>query len=366
MGNEGSKLVRSFLQIRLLGLSLLTALAISSCQSHANRPSDETISAIVSASANCRTIQHEKGETAICGQPQRIVVLGPYVLEPLLALNVQPVGFADHVALHQGDYTEPSQQIPYLGDRITQPLANVGLAYTPSIETIVKVQPDLIIGVGGHNAAQYETLSKIAPTLLLEDRNDTERNLRTIARAVDRTEQAEQLLAQTKQQIAAARKTFDYLVATHPRVILLSSSELQDIRLANSAGLCGSLIEKLGFQLIFPPGMNHDDSSTPQPISVETLPQFNDADLVILLGYNFSDLNQLDSMERFEEHQLSKLKQAWEKNAIAQSLDASKAGRVYFVPVYLCAGLPGPIGTELYLEELEQQLLLAQPVLTRD
>jgi iron complex transport system substrate-binding protein len=41
---------------------------------------------------------------------------------------------------------------------------------------------------------------------------------------------------------------------------------------------------------------------------------------------------------------------------IAQSLDASQAGQVYFVQGYLCATLPGPIGTELYLEELQEQL----------
>ena len=46
------------------------------------------------------------GATEICGQLQRIVVLGPYVLEPLLALNVQLVGYADHIAFHQGDYTD--------------------------------------------------------------------------------------------------------------------------------------------------------------------------------------------------------------------------------------------------------------------
>ena len=62
-------------------------------------------------------------------------------------------------------------------------------------------------------------------------------------------------------------------------------------------------------------------------------------------------------MDRFENQQLSKLKQDWEKNAIAQSLDASKTGRVYFSPIYLCCGLPGSIGAELYLEELKRQLL---------
>ena len=103
--------------------------------------------------------------------------------------------------------------------------------------------------------------------------------------------------------------------------------------------------------------MDRDDSSASIPISLETLPQFNHADLIILLGHNFSDLQQISSSQDFEDHQLSKLKQAWEKNEIAQSLDASKAGKVYFIPAYLCAAYPGPIGAEFYLEELKEQLL---------
>lgn len=345
-----------FLRIRLLALNLLTAFAIVSCQAPANQPSNNAGTTVVSDPNGCHTIQHEMGESEICGQPQRIVVLGPYVLDPLLVLNVQPVGYADHIAFYQGDYTDPSQQIPYLGDRVSQPLANVGLAHTPSIEAIIKVQPDLILGTDVMSSSHYEMLSNIAPTLLL-DYYDTAGSLRAIAQAVNRTEQAEQQLTQTQQQIAAAREAFAPLVTSHPQVALLSSSELQDIRLVDADGLCRSLIEVLGFQLVFPPGMSNNDFNPSQPISLETLPQLNDADLVILLGHNFSDLNQLDDMDSFEDHQLSKLKQEWEENAIAQSLDASKAGQVYFIPTYLCSGLPGPIGTELYLEELKEQLL---------
>ena len=71
---------------------------------------------------------------------------------------------------------------------------------------------------------------------------------------------------------------------------------------------------------------------------------------------------ELDVTEanNFNKNQLLEIKQAWQENAIAQSLDASQAGRVYFIPAYLCLGLPGTIGTELYLEELEQQLLPPQ------
>ncbi|MEM8639736.1 MAG: iron-siderophore ABC transporter substrate-binding protein [Cyanobacteria bacterium P01_G01_bin.54] len=302
-------------------------------------------------------IKHQHGATQICGQPQRIVVLGPYVLEPLLALGVQPIGYADHVAFHQGDYTDPRQQIPYLGGLITQPIANVGLAGNPSIETILKIKPDLILGSDVVSASHYDMLSKIAPTLLL-DYYDPVESLRAIAQAVNRTEQAQRLLNQTQQQIEAARETFAPLAAIYPKVVSLSTSNLRDMWISRkSAGLCDSLLEELGFKLVFPPGLNRDNSSASMPLSIEILPQLNDADSFILLGHNFNDLKCLKEMERFTDHQLAKLKQKWQENKITQSLDASQAGRVYFIPAYLCAGLPGAIGTELYLEELKQQLL---------
>ncbi|MEO0536308.1 MAG: iron-siderophore ABC transporter substrate-binding protein [Cyanobacteria bacterium P01_A01_bin.123] len=352
--------MKIILAIKLLVLTTIATVAIAACNAKTlSTNSDQSPASQLSvAPTDCRTIEHEAGETEVCGQPQRIVVLGPYVLEPLLALDVQPTGYADYMAFQQGDYTDPSQQIPYLGDSVAQPLANVGLARQPSIEAIIKVQPDLILAAE-FNTNEYEILSKIAPTLLL-DYDDPEQILRTIARTVNRTEKAEQLLTQTQQQIEETQEAFASLTATYPKVTLLFSSNLRDTRIAtnsDSTGLCSSLIKELGFQLVFPPGLNNDDSSPSVPISLESLPQLNDADIVILLGINSSNFEQLNGMDRFEDHQLSNLKQAWETNAIAQSLDASKAERVYFIPTYLCAGLPGPIGTELYLEELKEKLL---------
>ncbi|HEY9629845.1 MAG TPA: iron-siderophore ABC transporter substrate-binding protein [Coleofasciculaceae cyanobacterium] len=340
--------------IRLLIFAILTAFAIAACQG--DYPAVNPTRSSSSGLTDCRMIRHELGETEVCGQLQRIVALGPYVLESLLALGVQPTGFADDMMLHQGDYDDPSQQIPYLGRQITQPLANVGLSSSPSIEAMLKIQPDLILGTGS-NASQYEAFSNMAPTLLLKWA-DPEASLRTIAQAVERSDQVKPLLAATKRRIASARAAFAPLVASHPKLLLLSSGQLQEINLGNAAhGLCSSLIESLGFQLVAPPGFDSSEASSLVPISLETLPQLNDADSIILLGSNFSELKQFKGAGDFEEHQLANLKQAWQKNAIAQSLRASKYGRVYFIPAYLCLGLPGSIGTELYLKELQDQLL---------
>lgn len=103
---------------------------------------------------------------------------------------------------------------------------------------------------------------------------------------------------------------------------------------------------------------------TPAVISVETLPQLDkEADLIFMFGSSFSQAKKLRGPDDFEAQQMSALREAWQKNKIAQSLDASKTGRVHFMPYALCAGLPGAIGTGLYLEELKEQLLPAHSTL---
>ncbi|MEM9449667.1 MAG: iron-siderophore ABC transporter substrate-binding protein [Cyanobacteria bacterium P01_E01_bin.6] len=337
---------------------LLAPLAIIGCQDLSNAPPQHSTSPTHSNVANCRTIQHEAGETDICGQPQRIAVLGPFILEPLLALDIQPVAFADHNTWHQGDYDDPRQQIPYLGQYITNGLTNLGSAWQPSVEALVKLKPDLILGAAFNNAEQYETLSAIAPTMLLTWDN-AELNLRAIAQAVGSPEKAEQVLLEMDEQVANGRNRFTSFVADHPNVLLISTdSRLQDIYMGNSAhGLCSSLLIDLGFNLVSVPGLKDNQPGAAVPISLEALTQANTDDVIIMLS---SSEDTPTDMEDFSDHQLSGLKQSWEENAIAQSFNASKAGRVYFIPAYLCLGLPGPIGTKLYLEELQERLLPLQ------
>ncbi len=342
--------------MRRLALVVMTIVAIAACQNPTNQPSSETVSATSSNPADCRIIEHEMGETEICGQPQRIVVLAPYHLESLLALDIQPAGFANTDVFRRGDFTEPSKQIPYLGSYITQPIANFGARTHPSLEAMLKIQPDLIIDDAGGDTNRYRTLSKIAPTISLQF-NQVEENLRIIAKAVDRPDRSKQLLTEVEKQVTAARQIFAPLVETHPNILILQISQFSELYLGNySYGNCGALLKELGFQLMLPPGLENVEPNPHIPISLETLPQMNDADMIVINSRNSSEIGQFDNIDRFAETQSSAIRQAWEENAIAQSLNASKAGRVYFIPYHLCI-LPGPIGTKLYLEELKEQLL---------
>ena len=74
---------------------------------------------------------------------QKIVEIGPNMLELLLALDIQPIGYADYFALPAQKFDRPSQQIPFLGERITSNPVNMGTADNPNLETIAQLQPDL-------------------------------------------------------------------------------------------------------------------------------------------------------------------------------------------------------------------------------
>lgn len=336
-------------KVQLLLAATLSAVIVSCGGVNDSRDSSQS----VTTNADCRTIAHQMGQTEICGTPQRVVALGPDMLEMLLALNVQPVGFADYVRFHKGDYDNPKQQIPYLGGRIANPIANVGWSASPSIEALVKAKPDLIISQD-LNPEIYETLSKIAPTLFLK-RFDTPGNLRAIATAVNQPKQAEQILASVQQTVTQARQDFASTVSSHPQVLMLLASGMSEMRLIDATdNLCGSLVEDLGFQLVYPSNFKPNQQTPSLPITLEELPKFSQADSVILLGFDFAANSQSTTIDEFETSQVGSAKQRWEKNAIAQSLPASQAGRTYFIPAYACLGLPGPIGTQVYLDELQQ------------
>ncbi|QLE57675.1 iron-siderophore ABC transporter substrate-binding protein [Nostoc sp. TCL26-01] len=338
---------------QLFLLAIITMLMITACVS---RGTQHPVSQPQYVTRQCQIVEQVMGPTQICGQPQKIVALAPNTLEILLALNVQPVGYADYIPLHQGDYDHPSRQIPYLGERITGEIVNVGIANSPSVEALLKIQPDLIIGTE-NNKSQYEMLSKIAPTLLFP-RFKAQDNLQKIAKLLGRSEQAEKILADNQQRLTAAQKAFSPIVKTHPQVLMLVSlgqSISEQLRFPRRDSFCDSLVTSLGFKLVSPQSLVPSNKSIPPPLSIEILPKFNSADAIILLGGNFSNLQP--SHHNYFASQMKKLKQQWQENAIAQSLKASQEGRVYFLPVYLCLGLPGPIGTELYLNELQNQLL---------
>ncbi|MEM9807401.1 MAG: iron-siderophore ABC transporter substrate-binding protein [Cyanobacteria bacterium P01_D01_bin.56] len=322
-----------------------------------------------SVSSNCRVISHDAGEAEICGQPQTVVSLSAHALDLLLSLDQQPAGYVAPVSLFPGDvFDNPAQQIPYLGSAVTTQPVNLGGSQSPSIERLTALKPDLILGET-RNADEYTLLSQIAPTILLEERTvkgQWQEHLRTLAAALGKPGKAESLIQEYQESLEQTRLDLEEVTSAHPNLLVLGASRLDEGAYVIQADTyLGELLGDLGFNLVAAPSPVLDMPNA--PVSLEGLPELNNADTIIILGYgvdqNDPTLKQaiaggeLTLDEIAEQFQVKGIQQSWQENAIAQSLTASKENRVHFATYYKWNGLNGPIGTELVLEQLRQFFL---------
>ncbi|MEL6398356.1 MAG: iron-siderophore ABC transporter substrate-binding protein [Cyanobacteria bacterium J06626_4] len=171
----------------LVGLALLTLL--TSCQQRQSVPpeTDNTVPT--------RSVEHAMGTTAVPMAPERVVVLDYAPLDSALALEVEPIGRMTIL---------PSSLYPSSVE--TMPI--VGTGRQPDLETILQLQPDLILGNRRSSGQIYSKLAQIAPTVLTPDNGregEWQDNFQLYAEALGKPEQAEQLLADYQQRVEAVQ-----------------------------------------------------------------------------------------------------------------------------------------------------------------
>ncbi|MEH2391564.1 MAG: iron-siderophore ABC transporter substrate-binding protein [Nostoc sp.] len=107
----------------------------------------------VSSLSQIRVVQHLMGKTIVPAHPQRVVVLSGRCLENALALGIKPIA-ASKLFVSQLQ-------------RLVGPLSGIEDVdwLSPSIEKVLFLKPDLIIGMHFHQDI-YPLLSHIAPTVL--------------------------------------------------------------------------------------------------------------------------------------------------------------------------------------------------------
>lgn len=294
---------------------------------------------------NCRLVEHKAGKTEICGQPQTVAALSPRVLDPMLALGVQPVAYAEAAVLNLRRFDNPSEQIPHLGDFITTKPINLGNRNTPSLEALVKVNPDLIV-----TERNYEILSKIASTLVLDNEMGKDgwlRRLKIIAQAFGREEKVEQIIAEYEQKLAEVKTKLAPVIDAYPLVLPISrrgggflfESFFSDVAV---------LLEEIGFQLVSLEDLSIERSDNLQPIlSLEALTQLN-PDIIIVLSHDPGNFYNPESVD----------KQQWEQTPLLQKMQAVREERIYFLNSDLWGSTrAGPIAYNLMLDQLPDLLL---------
>jgi iron complex transport system substrate-binding protein len=113
----------------------------------------------VAAADATRTVTTPNGPVEVPSRPTRVVAINDYALYTMLDLGMEPVGI----------YSAGRQYVPpvYLDRWRALPAINdERVAGQLSVEKIVALKPDLIIGIDAQKAP-YAQLSKVAPTVLL-------------------------------------------------------------------------------------------------------------------------------------------------------------------------------------------------------
>jgi len=254
------------------------------------------------------TVQHALGSTTIPQQPTRVYTLGPSDADAVLALGVTPVGIHSRYGFDRGVGPWAEQELGTASPTVTG-------GRELSLEAIAAAKPDLIINVAsGGEQAEYDTLSRIAPTVALPAGAQPysprwQDATRLIAQALGKQAEGDKLVADTEtylEGVAADNPTFAGKTATYLDVMA------GEVYVGGKEATVVTTLRELGF-VNTPYVESLPASQTQVPLSAELLPQI-DSDVLLVYGFGSNQQETLAS------------------NAGLANLGAVQARHAYFLP----------------------------------
>ncbi|ODB66619.1 ABC transporter substrate-binding protein [Paenibacillus polymyxa] len=233
------------------------------------------------ATAEQHVISTLKGDLSIPTEPKRVIGLSVVYPELLYALGVTPVA----VQNYHPDF--PS----YLKEPFKDTL-KMGIAQTPNFEAILASKPDLIIAPTWWSDKDYAQLSKIAPTVLLPQRDDWRDELRDIGKVLGKVEQAEKVIQDLQTKETEAKEKLHSLVGDETVMYMMIMAKEIVIYGENSDR--GIFIHKtLGLK----PIKEYPQAELSLSISLEKIPEYNPDHIILQLD----DDSSQEVRNRYEE-----------------------------------------------------------------
>jgi iron complex transport system substrate-binding protein len=174
------------------------------------------------ADAGPVVIEHAFGETEVPEDPQRVVTWGWGATDAALALGVVPVAvpYQAYGGDDEGVLPWVREYVEAEGLELPEILPDTQEA---PVEAIAAARPDLILApYSGITDAEYAQLSQVAPTVAYPEEAWTtpwRETIEIVGEALGRSDQAEELLADIDEQVAAA-------AAEHPEFEGLSVAQV--------------------------------------------------------------------------------------------------------------------------------------------
>jgi iron complex transport system substrate-binding protein len=313
---------------KVLPLFLLLVIVlffISSCYHILPIKTNETSSHSLST-INTRVVKHAVGKTMIPVTPKRIITLhDSTILDPVLALNVKPIGAA----------TSPERGILFRGianEEVTG-IQKVGNTFEPSLEKMMMLKPDLIIG-REYQKDIYNLLAHIAPSVLSDWGSfpSFQDNFLYLAQVLNKEKQAKIVLNQYQSKI----KDFQHRMGKRLQKIEVSVIGFsgQNIKSLNRDAVFNQVIDDAGVKRI---SIQKKQKERFLNLSIELLNEY-DADVLFVI-------NESNTKPSF-----------YLKNPLWSRLKAVKNQQVYEVSKNIWfAG--GPLGANKILDDLFKYLL---------
>ncbi|WP_275332501.1 iron-siderophore ABC transporter substrate-binding protein [Nodosilinea sp. PGN35] len=314
-----------------LGLWLLTLGLVVACQR-----SPQTGGSV--DGANCTVVEHELGTVCVPNEIQRLVTLDGPAFEHAIAVGLRPI------ATVRAEYQKP------LESRLID-AQDIGISGNPSLENVIGMQPDFLLGLTLGSEDIYPQLSQIAPTVLLsfEHSGQWKSVFRQASAALHQTAAAEATMA------AYDARTADFRAQMGNRLEDLQVSVVRlypdSINLYLKESFVGTVLQDAGLKR--PPAQDIGAAEAVQrfgnpiqtSISRELLEQADGDVIFVWTGENTAETTATAQQKL----------QALRQDPLWQQLRAVQAGRVYTVPGYWLGS--GPIAANAVLDDLFKYLL---------
>jgi len=271
-------------------------------------------------------------------EPQRLVALGN--LEYVLALGLRPIA-SDDVSRAKG----------HLQDQVAG-IANVGGGNAPSLEKILTLKPDLILG-GDYLDLSYEAMSQIAPTVLLPFSHSGEWKefFRQVAIALNRSDQAKQVMADYYARIEQFKQAMGGEARLREIDVSIVRVYPDRVNLYLKDSFCGTIVADAG--LSRPPAQDLTAaeakalSGNPIQYSISR-ERLADADGDVIFLWTYGGNDQLVQQAKSQKTRL-------QADPLWSQLQAVQQGRVYDVPGYWIGD--GPLAANAVLDDLFKYLV---------
>lgn len=288
----------------------------------------------MSQAGETRTLETAFGEITLEGTPERVITTYEGALDTAIGVDVQPVGaIASRGGTHVARYIEPEAGDP----------AIVGTVAEINLESIITLRPDLILASPRTSEAQYQSLSRIAPTVVPDttsiQRDNWKRETRVFSKALNRQKTGEQVLARVQARVEAVSKLVaDVTPEDTPSAVVVRWMPQGAIVMAPELFSSG-LLQDLGFSVS---GDNLVQQGRPHsnPLSQENLGLI-DRDWLLLATLN--------------EDGAQALEKARQAPAFAR-LEASRNDRIITVDGQLWSSASGPIAALTVIEQVEDAM----------